>query len=433
MRLSKHSIVTPSGSHVFVTGLLERAVVKVPTEDWDLLVRQKFDPGECLNTSDGALIQQLKDSKIIVDDDFNELRYIVERSAASRAVSDTFGLVIVPSMSCNMNCHYCFEDKSDRSELSNINSDALAELAKSELEDSRVSNLYVRWFGGEPLNNPKLLQAVMKKLTDVTNKIGKRIGGDIVTNGYDLTGDLAQELSLMGLNSAQITFEGKKRQHDRIRRVGHLGSYDRLLENILAASEFMQIRIRIHVAPYNLPGIAEMLKDFSEKGLQQAIAYIYFAPLFNYKQSSKDTAFHDNSKLFLSSQDFAEKAVGLTNIARELGFTLADPLDAHYSVCTALREYTAVVNPDGSLSKCYMDAGDRSEAYGSLTDGIFAEDNLRKWRQINFADDDECRDCTFSPICLGGCAKESMNRADKSVICTPLRYNIDELIPIHYG
>ena len=37
--------------------------------------------------------------------------------------------------------------------------------------------------------------------------------------------------------------------------------------------------------------------------------------------------------------------------------------------------------------------------------------------------DEECAKCRFLPVCLGGCSKQWQEGADKSVICTPLRYN----------
>ncbi len=110
---------------------------------------------------------------------------------------------------------------------------------------------------------------------------------------------------------------------------------------------------------------------------------------------------------------------------------MADPLEADYGVCTALRENTVVINADGTLAKCYMDAGDSVESYGNISEGILNSENLVKWRRQSFLKDSECRECTMAPVCLGGCSKEVQDGADKAVICTPLKYNYRELLRLH--
>ena len=433
MLLSRYAFVTHGDETVFVTGLLRRSVFEINKSDWNRVENWLSSSTHHKPSDLSELINELEEAKVIVPAGFEELYYVVQRSLTARSLSDSFGLVIVPSMSCNMNCHYCFEEKSDETKLDDKTLEQLVKFTETQIDNARTKRLHVRWFGGEPLNDPNLVKTATSKLSDLCKKLGKSISGDLVTNGYNLTGELASKLSDLGLSSAQVTFEGEKRQHDKIRRVSKGGSYDRLIQNIVDASQHMEIRARIHVAPYNQEGIPNLLNHFSDLGLQDHLEYLYFAPLFNYDQSKKDSAFKSRSMLFLNSRDFSEQLVRLSRIAKKLGFRLADPLDTDYSVCTALREYTAVVNPDGGLARCYMDAGDKLETYGTLGDGVVNDANLSKWRNSMFSNDPECRECKFAPVCLGGCAKEVMNGADKSLICTPLKYKIDEVIPLHYS
>jgi len=432
MRIAKHTVVTLDNDNVFITSLLSRSVIKMSRTKWediaDSLVKVR---SKNLLLKD-ELINRMFEDLIIVEDGFNELEYITRKTLTTRAVSDTFGLIIVPSMSCNMNCHYCFENKADSQTLKNQDIVELIRFTREKLLEGKHKQLHLRWFGGEPLINIPLLKNVTSSLSVMCQSQGIKISGDIVTNGFYLNRDVAQFLGKNGLNSAQITFEGDKKQHDKVRRVKSGGSYEQLLENISIASDHLEIRIRIHVAPYNLDTIPNLLQDIHNKGLHKKIGYIYFAPLFNYKQKIKEKAFIPDSRLFLSSEEYAKHLLPLIKNAKELGFKLPDPLNTDYSVCTALREYTAVVNPNGTLVKCYMDAGDQEEIYGTLNAGITNHQNLSKWRKMFFAHDEECRNCKFSPVCLGGCAKEVMSGANKDVICTPLKYNIDQIIPLFY-
>lgn len=432
MKLSKYIVVTDEDPDVFVTSLLTRSVFKLDSKIWSHIEESANTESVCSEV-DTQLFDQLTKSLVLVDSDFDELGFVMEQTAIARAIGDTFGLVIVPTMGCNMKCHYCFEDKSDKRSLSDQNVSALVAFAADQLADNRLKGLHVRWFGGEPLNNLRLLDDVSKQLKSLCDGLGKRYSADVVTNGFQMSRKVAIQLAANSVNSVQITFEGDREYHDRVRFVGQEGSYDQLVKNIQDSADLFDIRLRVHVAPHTVDRIKNLLADLAEQGINDLVRYVYFAPLFNYDQSKKDSAFKSNPKLFMTSEAFASCQVELHRRAKMLNFELPDPLDADYGVCTALREYTAVVNPDGSLAKCYMDAGDSTETYGTLLDGLTNGSNQTKWRSMVFANDEECRECKFAPVCLGGCAKQVMNGADKDVVCTPLKYNMNELLPIHYG
>ena len=133
----------------------------------------------------------------------------------------------------------------------------------------------------------------------------------------------------------------------------------------------------------------------------------------------------------MTSEQFADTQIELLRRAAAWGFSTPDFLDASYGICTAVRNNTLVVDADGNLMKCYKDVGVSGEATGSLSTGPQANSNLLKWMDIQIPRDDECRECRFLPICLGGCSKQWHEGASKGVICTPLKYNAEDMIR-HY-
>ncbi len=434
MRLSRYTLTVPIENQVLVAGLLRRTVILLDADVWSTLLASlevNDYPSEALPS---GLFEQLRDSRIIVDQDFDEFGYVRIQSAAARIRSDVVSFVLVPTMNCNMACHYCFENSdNDAGRFDAETAENIVEHARRELIKTHAKMLHVRWFGGEPLQALTDIQSISKKLQTCCQELGRKFHGDIITNGVGLNRQVAVTLRECGIRSAQITFEGEKRRHDKIRRVSKQGSYDEIVRNVLSGKDYLSFTARVHVAPYNIEGVPELLLDLQHKGLHEILQSIYFAPLFNYRQGDEQRQFQGKNPLYLSSLDFSRKEVELLRRAIELGFTTNDPLDADYGACTALRECTTVINMDGTLAKCYLDAGDRSEIFSSLDGSISSDFNLTKWMQSDFLLDADCAACKFAPVCMGGCTKKSMKARDKSAICTSLKYNFKSILPLYYS
>ena len=79
--------------------------------------------------------------------------------------------------------------------------------------------------------------------------------------------------------------------------------------------------------------------------------------------------------------------IELLTKAKKLGFQLKDWLDVSYGICTAVKAGTMVVNPEGSLFKCYLDVGDESEAFEHLASNKKNESNASKWLNVELPKD----------------------------------------------
>lgn len=422
MKPSRYNLYIDRGDKVRIVGLLTGSVVDVrPT------VASSLKAGSA-DIIDEDLRSALTAALLLVPDSFDELRFLLQRSSAARHSADQLSLIVVPTLGCNLNCHYCFEAKRDeRLERSAI---AAVGTAMEERID-RYGGLHVQWFGGEPLQAPVQIGELSARLRALCERSGKPYAAEIVTNGVLLSAEMARDLAGWGVETAQVTFDGARRLHDKVRfGAGRKPTFDTIAANILEASESLRVKIRVHVAPYSIASAAELLDELAELNINAAADCIYFAPLFNYRQDGPSRPFDANDRRFLSAADFAEAQVQLLERAWALGFRTPDPLAATHGICAAASSNSIVVNADGSLTKCYMDVGDRTEIVGNVDRFAKALDAPSKWTSYEIADE-ECRSCTFLPVCLGGCPKQKMARADKAVICTPLRYNHQAVLRDH--
>jgi uncharacterized protein len=291
--------------------------------------------------------------------------------------------------------------------------------------------MHVQWFGGEPLLALEQIEEISFRLRQLTSRFGTVYSAEAITNGHHLSKENTKRLVDASVNRVQVTFEGSKEFHDKVRFdkkfIG--SSFDLMVENVLSASELIDITARVHVAPYNLKSVRELLAYLREKGLNKAIKKIYFSPLFNYAAGvGSKRLFQVQPRKFLSSAEFAKTQTELVNLSNALDFSTGDILDVSFGLCTAMQHSSLVVSPSGLLTKCYLDIDQAGEAHASLGE-VKSLKTEKVWQEYDFSVDQECRECTFAPVCLGGCPKQNMTGADKSVICTPLKFNFhDRLI-----
>lgn len=445
MKASKYNVFIESGESIHAINLLSRTVIELSRDTYQtFLALAASDLNSSGNHDHVELEAALKEGLFLLEDAFDEIAYIRYRSNRVRFDTRILGLVIAPTMGCNFSCHYCFENHTDGS-LTEKAQDQLLKLVAMNLGGREV--LAVQWFGGEPLNNLDVIQRLSHGLLGLTKSMGVKYEAKIVTNGYRLDRSTSQILSELGVTDAQVTLDGDKPLHDRTRSEDSgEGSFNRIIDNIRCSSDHLRFSVRVHVAPFSVQSVKKLIDRLGSEGLSDHIHELYFAPLFDYKPStqveggtvslpileqSNSAAFRSDNKRFMTAEQFADVQVELTRSAISWGFRIPDLLNSSYGICTAVRDNMLVVDTNGNLIKCYMDLGVPSEAVGTIESGPKASDNLLKWLDVQIPRDDECRECTFLPLCLGGCSKQWHEHASKDVICTPLKYNAEKMLHMY--
>jgi uncharacterized protein len=433
MKASRYNLFVPDGEAVYAVNLLSRTAITLSPQAYEAYQEMACGEAEMPAPEEAPELhefeQMLRTGLFLLDDDFDELAYIRYRVQQERFDTRQLGLVITPTMGCNFSCHYCFENKTD-SFLSEEAQNRLIRLVASNLAGRE--HLSVQWFGGEPLQALPIIENLSRNFMRLAQTAGVAYAATVITNGYLMTEEVSQRLAELGVTTVQISLDGDKHLHDRTRfeRPG-AGSFEKILEHIRLASPHLSVKLRVHVAPFNVDSVRHLIDTLGQRQIAPHVAELYFAPLFNYRQAMPGQAYQSDGKRFMNSEQFAGTQIELLQRAAAWGFAAPDFLEVSYGICTAVRNNTLVVDADGNLMKCYKDVGVSEEATGSLSTGPQANRNLLKWMDIQIPRDDECRECRFLPICLGGCTKQWHEGASKGVICTPLKYNAEEMIR-HY-
>lgn len=363
-------------------------------------------------SEDHPIIDRLAKRGVIANFDERAALEIMGRGAC--ASPRGLGLTICPSMGCNFDCPYCFENHFPGKMSADVQDDIVA-LAERLLDTSRSRTFAVTWFGGEPLLAPDVIESLSRRLIAVVEEHGAEYDAGIITNGYLLTQENVRMLDEFKVRSAQVTLDGMREAHDATRHLAGGGpTFDRIVENLRAPIPF-RVNVRHNVHAGNRDQVEE-LEAFVKKLAEESgndIRY-YPAPVSG---SEVADARGEQVNLLCGGTD---SEVGIKQDASRFSAGRG-----HY--CGAQNMWCMGIDDKGNLQKCW-EAVDKPEySFGTAHDWnpgnplatASNPDNLTKY--LNTAGpvpDDECRDCVWLPVCAGGCPHK---RLTVGRACVPYR------------
>ena len=347
---------------------------------------------------DHPIIEHFRKRGLIVN--YDELKALDAMGRLSSASIPFVNLTICPTMECNFRCPYCYvsEGKVEGIMSSGVQDDILA-LAERMVDASRAKTLAVRWYGGEPLLAPSVIENLSTRLMKLAESRGIGYKAWMFTNGYLLTQDIADMLGRCKVEKVYITLDGIGSVHDRTRPLAGGGSsFDRILRNLREQRLPFHVNVRHNLHDGNkdqaekLKKLIRQIAEESKNDLQY-----YGADVRDYFSEVKDVQ-------MLSAEDYSDL------VKERYGGHISRSHGIH---CDANTMWSVGVNPKGRLFKCWEFPNDEQMSFGSAAtwkpeDPIGTADQPDEFTKY-FTDflplqDPECRECKWLPVCLGQCA-----------------------------
>ena len=342
------------------------------------------------------ILKKMIDHKFITtkseeDDYYLSLRmeYYMESFSVDKLI-----LVIAPTTGCNFNCPYCFEDNKIFYKMSNETIDNLIIFIKKFKKSDR---LYLTWYGGEPLLAIDVIEKILDRLSSETQiEICHHF---LITNGSLISRKAIDLFRKYKLNAIQITLDGDEKRHNRMRAFNNSekGSYNVILRNIdILLSNFDETKISIRV-------------NLDRKNADD----------FNQIRSGLLQRWNNDQRIevypgILRIEDKNNKCMGCESLLhediRELFYSLNDKVNFYPHLrkkgCSATHVNSYLIGPRGEMYKCWNELGDYSKIIGYIHDKSFTNDGLfnKYILSSNCFESDECKECFYLPICMGGCA-----------------------------
>lgn len=424
MKESRYNIWLDRGASAYVYNGMTGGLLGISKAEYRALQEFLADPhGACCPEE---VVEQLARGRMLVNDEFDELRFLSRKYEASRADRTRFGLTLVTSLGCNFDCPYCFEAKHP-----SLMEPSVQQMVLQVLEDQlpRIKSFNVTWYGGEPLVGKKPLLALSDLFIERCARAGVDYDARIVTNGSLLSETTCKQLQDRQIKSVQVTLDGPPDVHDRMRPFSSgRGSFWSIVTKLRAASNYLNLGIRVNVDLGNFDRVEELLEILVRHNLAGRVSLSLGQIVGVADNPSAPSANYGLRHECFTKPAFARAELRFRELAVSYGFpapALPTPIG---TPCTAVRANELVVGSKGELYKCWDSVGNPLEVIGHIKQYKDTNGRLQKWLKYDPFSNEECRGCIALPVCMGGCAHHAMETEQYENRCGIFRHTYREQV-----
>lgn len=360
-----------------------------------------------LNALQRQLLRHCKTGGFVVPAGEDEVATLEAEYHARRRDSQ-FLITILPTFACNLDCAYCFVGKK-KGFMDETTQNRVVEFARNHVARKHPPNMWVDWFGGEPLLAPAIIERLSNAFIEICDAAGIPYWAHVITNGTRLDESVVEMLLGVHVDRLQITLDGPPSIHDLRRpyKAGQGSSFARIMEAIPRVIGRFLIRLRINVDKQNLPGVWPLLDLFEQRGWigPDTNFFPYLARISAFTDACSGVSSH-----VTTLDEFWDVQFEWMERLRSRGVDL--PAHGLYQFpepkiynCGAVGSNGFVFTPEGEVHKCGLEVDDSRRAIGRLGES-FEHSRFADYSPFRHP---VCRECEFLPTCLGGCPRDRID------------------------
>ena len=387
-------------------------------DDSEVLMLSNCDKNEYNELPD--LLLQLLEMGIVVPFETDENACLeLERKIALYSFSENeVGFVIAPTMDCNAQCFYCYEnDTRQKCYMSSETQNAMIDYIKKTAENKK--KLYISWFGGEPLLCIPIIKSVTLELLAFCEQNNIEYSSELTTNGYYLD-SFIEDLQACKIADTQITLDGYDKEYlKRKHYIDCENAWEKVTNNIFSASVAgNHITIRFNVDRNNTESVKKCVKFLiSNPNWNKNIA-VYFYPL-------EPDCKHSNNAVYFKECEYETVMTELYDYLYKCGYydNRDYALDFHKLSLPCYGATLGILAVDyrGYLYQCQHLLCREQYSIGNIFTGVPITKSLLQWYDGKIST--SCENCEVLPLCQGGCVTKPKIGENK-YICHMMKYRL---------
>ena len=390
MKPSKYNICLPYDDRFVIFNGVTKRFFLVSSQNKKAFLQILSTPDE-YKEQYAPFLQRMAKEGFIIEDDVDELE-VVKQQYHDLTHDNSYKLMILPTYACNVSCWYCTQNHRNM-QLSDDDVERVKKHIAYYLPYNGIKRLQLAWFGGEPLLSFHRIEEIASFAKAFCQKHSISYHNTITTNGTLLSRRILEKMKDLDFTFFQITVDGTKNEHDKVKVIKGKSAYEMTLRNICLISEILpdaEICLRYNYTTDNLEPDA-FIMDLEHYLPESVRKRIDLSIMKVWQEDEKNIDGQELETLVTSASD------ALFNVSVGQGFYPCYVDNIHFNS----------VFPNGRIGKC--DNLDPDSAQGHLAEtGEIVWDKEIPAMQFTVFDDheSECLSCQYLPICNGPCPKE---------------------------
>lgn len=316
---------------------------------------------------------------------------------------------------CNLRCEYCFASTGDfgtgRRTMLDLDTGRKAIDFLIRASGPR-RNLDIDFFGGEPLMNWPVIEALVAWCEQRGAETDKVLRLTLTTNATLLTAEKTAFIN-QHFKNVVLSIDGRPEVHDRMRPdAGGKGSYTRVTRAIgqfVAARGNRDYYLRGTYTHHNLDFATDVL-HLATLARQLSIEPVVAPAGSGYEIRPEDLPLleAEYERLAIALREARQRGEGFNFFHFMLDLGGGPCAFKRLKGCGVGTEYCAVT-PDGDIYPCHQFVGETQFRLGNVHDDPIVLDAavLQPFTALLVPDKTECRSCWARYFCSGGCAANS--------------------------
>lgn len=295
---------------------------------------------------------------------------------------------ILTTTKCNARCFYCYQMHTKGKQ--HMTPETANKVAKYIIDTTfEGQEVFLGWFGGEPLYNPKVIDIITTKVSSAKRKVIS----SIITNGYLFDEKLCKKATRdWNIRNVQITLDGTEDIYNSAKNFIYkdTNAFQVVIKNIHSMlNAGLNVNVRMNVDLHNVDNLKELIVFLAEefKGEEHFSAYVH--ELFD------DTRSEEHNKELFANMNEIDELLSEYKLRKAGGHIPGTIKTVH---CMVDDGKSIVIMPDGQLGVCEHYENEHFVGHIDNPSEI-ALDEVRQWREMSEYQE-LCKDCPYKPACL---------------------------------